>query len=281
MASTALESQEAAALAAREEALAALAAQQEEEFDDTFQVPILKLGQALTKEVQNDDHPAQQGDWINTLTGETYGRQIDFIVCYYQQGRAAADRDTNKYYVAFGDTIPEAWAPLVGESFVGTRFDEYPDAEEKYKERVNNDEIPWGKGPKVSTTHNFTGLVLAPVRDEDDQLIEDEFELAPVRVAFSRSQVPAARKINQLKRMNLRSPKMFWDRLFTISTEKKEFNSGPSYIPVPTLGRPTKADEKEAAQELALAVAAGRVTDNAEVAEDVPTKPESRGGLGV
>ena len=266
----------------REAALAALRATQEEEFDSgDFAVPILKIGQPLTKEVQDDNSPAEAGDFINTLTGASLGKSVEFIIAYYQRGRFAVDRKTDRTYVAFSDIIPEAWADYVGESFVGTRFDEYPDAEERYKERVNNKEIEWGKGPEVSTTHNYTGLAVVQLRDEEDQLLEDEYELQPVRLSLQRTNMPAVRKINSLRQMSLRAPKMFWDRVFEFRTEKKAFAKGAAHLLVPSLGRATTAEEKEAATELALAVAAGRVSDNSTGAVDAPVEPDAKGGLAV
>lgn len=267
----------------RQAALDALRAQQEEEFDGgDFAVPILKIGQPLTKEVQDDNTPAQAGDFINTLTGDSLGTEIEFIVSYYQKGRFAVDRKTDRAYVAFGDTIPEAWGDFVGESFVGTRFDAHPDAEERYKERVNNKEIEWGKGPAISTTHNYTGLAIVAVRDEEDQPT-DEVELQPVRLSLQRTNMPAVRKINSLRQMSLRAPKMFWDRVFVFSTEKKQFTKGTAHLLTPRLGRATSDAEKTAAVELSLAVAAGRVSDNSssDSAADKPSEPAAKGGLGL
>jgi hypothetical protein len=270
----------------RQAQLDALRAQQEEEFDSgDYAVPILKIGQPLTKEVQDDNLPAEAGDFINTLTGASLGKQIEFIVAYYQKGRFAVDRESNRAFVAFGDLIPERWADLkiVGESFVGTRFDQHPDAEEQFKVAVNEKRREWGKGPAISTTHNYTGLVLAEVRDDLDQVIEGEYELQPVRLSLQRTNMGAVRKINSLRSTFLRSPKMFWDRLFVFSTEKKTFAQGSAHLLVPTLGRATSDEEKEAAIELSLAVAAGRVSDNqdGESAADAPAAPDAKGGLAV
>jgi hypothetical protein len=249
----------------------ALIAQQAGEFgDDTLQVPILKVGQALTKEVQDDT--AEAGEFINTLTGEGIGNEIGFIVAYYQKGRSAADRETGRYYVAFGDTIPEAWADLVGEEFVGERFDEYPDAEEKFKERVNNKEIEWGKGPLISTTHNYTGLAVVSTLEGSDE----EFELQPVRLSLQRTQMEAVRKINSLYRMTLRG-KPFWDKVFDLTTYKKSFPSGPAYIVKPSIGRDTTVEERQIASELALATAGGRVTERGGDG-DAPAKPKAAKG---
>ena len=246
---------------------------QDDEFDsDSLQTPILKIGQPLTREVQQEQ--AEPGEFINTLTGEGIGTEIDFVVAYYQKGRFAADRDTNKAFVAFGDTIPEAWEPLVGASYVGTRFDEHPDAEETYKARVNNKEIEWGKGPLISTTHNYTGLALVEV--------DGETEMQPVRLSLQRTNMPAVRKINSLKRMSMRN-RPFWDKVFSLSTERKTFAKGTAFLLVPKLTRDTTEEERLAAVELAQAVAAGRVTDNqaGESAADAPAEPDAKGGLGV
>lgn len=271
--------------AVRQEALDALRSEQESEDDDHFQVPILKIAQALTKEVQDPNNPAQSGEFVNTLTGETYGNAISFIIAYRQYGRAIADRATGKYYVAFGDLIPDAWGEILGEQFVGTRFDEHPDAEEQYKARINESggTLKWGSGPKIATTYNYTGLALVPVRDEDDQPVEGEFEYAPCRFSLSRGSTKSARKINQLYKTMLRPPKQFWSRVFDLKTELQQFNSGAAYIPMPSLGRPTTADEQELAADLALAVRAGRVSDNAD-GEDPdrvsePEKPKDALGL--
>lgn len=271
-------------IAERQAALDALRAQQEEEFsDEDFQVPILKVGEALTKEVQDENLAAEAGDFINTLTSTSLGKQIEFIICYYQPGRFAVDKRTKKAYVAFSDTIPEAWADFVGDQFVGERFDEYPDAEERYKERANAGEIEWGSGPPISTTHNYTGLAVVPERDDLEQVIEGEFELQPVRLALKRTNMPAHRKINSLRRMSLRPPKELWSRVFVLRTERKQFASGPSHLVLPSLGRATTPAEQEAAVELAFAVAAGRVTDNqaSDAAGDRAVAPDAKGGLAV
>lgn len=258
------------------EELAALQAQQEEEYgDDLFQTPILKIGQPLTREVQSEQ--AEAGEFINTLTGEGIGTKIGFIVSYYQKGRFAADRDSGRAYVAFGSTIPASWSDLVGEEFVGTPFDEYPDAEETYKERVNRKEIPWGKGPLVSTTHNFTGLALVSgVEGEDDP------EPQPVRLSLQRTNMPAVRRILTLKKASLRN-RPFWEVVFDLGTEKKQFDRGAAHLLTVKLGRQTTPEERAVAADLALAVAAGRVSDNQEQAEagSKPVEPDAKGGLAV
>lgn len=239
---------------------------------DMLTTPILKIGQPLTREVQ--DESAEAGEFINTATGEGIGDKVTFIVSFYQKGRFAADRETNRAYVAFGSNIPPHWADLVGEEFVGTPFAEYPDAEETFKKRVNNKDIKWGSGPLVSTTHNFTGLALV----EDVETHEVEYQ--PVRLSLQRTNVPVVKKWMTLKASVLRN-KPFWDITFDLGTERKQFDRGNAFLLKVSKGRPTTPEEKEAAVALAQAVVAGRVQDNSADAADAPVEPDAKGGLTV
>lgn len=254
-------------LATQDEAVLDLLKQQEQEFEgDTFQTPILKLCQPLTREVQDDE--AEAGEFLNTLTGEALGDSIEFIIAYYQKGRSARDKDSGDYYIAFGDTIPDSWEPLVGEEWVGTLFTEYPDAEEQYKVRVNNKEIEWGRGPLVSTTYNYTGYVIVPAVEGS----EDENELQPVRLTLQRSNKKAAEKINSIRRAVLRN-RPLWDKVFDFSTSRKAFKGGTSYILNAKVGRDTTAEERQEAVQLAVALNDGRVAVNESGNEDAPPAP--------
>lgn len=255
--------------------VAALIASQEDEFEGiSFQTPILKVCQALTREVQDDK--AEAGDFLNTLTSESLGDRIEFIVSYFSRGRSASDPKTSRYYVTDDfDVIPERWADLVGEDYVGTPFAEYDEAEERYKERVNAKEIPWGKGPLISTTYNYTGFVIVhPLEGE-----EGEPDLQPVKLSLQRSNKAASDKILTLKRSVLRG-KPFWANVFELSTRRRDFDRGTSYVVDAKLGRPTDAGEQAQATELALALGGGRVIDNAEQAEQAaaPVEPDAKGG---
>lgn len=168
--------------------------------------------------------------------------------------------------------IPAHWADLVGEEFVGTPFEEYPDAEEQFKKRVNAKEIPWGKGPLISTTHVFTGLALV------EDIESGEVELQPVRLSLQRTNVPAVKKWMTLKQSKLRN-KPFWDKTFVLETEKKSYDKGMAYNLKVSVGRDTTKEEKDAAVSLAQAVMAGRVADNAEGAVDAPVAPDAKGGI--
>lgn len=264
-------------LAVREEAEAAIAAAQAGEFDAAdVQTPILKIGQQLTREVEEGD--AEAGEFINTLTNEGIGKEIGFVIAYYNKGRSMAIRKTNRYYVGPHDIIPAHWAEALGETFVGTRFDEHPDSEERFKEAVNNKTREWGSGPPISTTHIYTGLAVVSAVEGADE----EFELSPVRLSLQRTNMDAVRKINSMVQMKMRN-KPIWDRLFEFSTTRKQFGGGASYLLVPKLGRVTNEEERELAMGLAQAVISGRVVDNAVKAEgdEATAEPDAKGGLAV
>lgn len=263
------------ALSAQEQIEAQIRAAQDEEDEGeiSFRTPILKLCQSLTKEVK--DGNAEAGEFLNTLTGDSLGTKVEFVIAYYQPGRSASTKD-GRYLVAVGEpNIPESWADLVGEEFVGTPFSEYPDAEEQYKKRVNSKEIEWGKGPAISTTYNYTGLVRDPV--------DPDGEAMPVRVSFLRTTKGAHEKIQLLRKSLLRG-KNFWAVPFEFSTKSKTFGRNEAFIvEVKQSTTPTTPEETARAVELATAVLGGRVTDNAaEVEATGPrVEPEAKGGLGV
>jgi hypothetical protein len=234
-------------------------------------VPILKVCQALTKEVKEGD--ADAGEFLNTLTGESYGTAVEFVIADAQRGRSASSKD-GRYFVAIGtDTIPESWKDLVGEEFVGTPFAEYPEAEEQYKSRVNRGEIKWEKGPQVSTTYNYTGFVLS---DDEDS------EPMPVRIAFLRSTKKAHDKIQTLKKTTMRN-KPYWDAVFKFSTQEEAFGRNTAYVVQVNKTRATTPKEKALAAELALAARGGRVADNSDTGAvaDIAVAPDAKGGLEV
>lgn len=256
--------------------LQALLDSQEEEFaSDTVTIPLLKIGQPLTREVGAEQ--AEPGEFINTALGEGIGDAIGFIVVYYHKGRFAADRKTGRGYAAGFDIIPDHWEDLVGPEFVGTRFDEHPDAEEVYKARVNAKEIEWGSGPLISTTYNFTGFAIVSPPEGSDE--PDEYQA--VRLSLKRTDTGAARKIKDLKKARFRKDP-FWFWTYEFKTEKRTTAKGPSFNLVPKLGRPTTDEERRDAQEFALKIVEGKVVDNAEKAgDDSPVEPDAKGGLGL
>ncbi len=258
-----------------EQEQALIRAQQGELEGVSFQVPLLKIGQPLTREVQDGD--AAAGEFISTLAGEGLGDQVQFIIAYYQQGRFASDKKSGRSCSAFQPDIPASWADLLGEEWVGTPFSEHPDAEETYKDRVNAKEIEWGKGPLISTTHNYTGHLIVPSVEGSDE--EDAY--SPVRLSLQRTNMPAVRKITQAKRALLRN-RPFYDVVFDLSVYEKGFSKGKAFLLNAKPGRDTTAEERQEALALALEVQAGRVTATEEGADAAPAKPaKAAGGLTV
>lgn len=260
------------ALQASEEAAKLVYAAQQEEFDDSLmQTPILKVGQALTREVTEGE--AAAGEFINTLTNEGIGDTVEFILSFFNKGRFASDKKTKRAFVASTSEIPDAWEPLVGAQYIGTPFTEYPEAEEQFKAAVNAKEREWESGPLVSTTYNFTGYVVV---DNDG-----ETDYQPVRLSLKRTDVPAARKISTLYKTKLR--KAAWDGVFRLKTAKKEWDQGTSYVIDPLsikLVRETTPEEKQLGSELAIAVMGGR-TQAVGDENDAPAEPKDTGGISV
>ena len=241
----------------------------------TLQVPIIKLTQSMTAEVKAGD--AEAGEFYNTLSNESYGSEVEFIVVMAQEGRALSGKG-GAYGTAIGqDTIPQSWADrgLVGEEDVGVRFDEHPDAHEQYSVRVNNGEIEWESGPSIATTYNYTGLLVT--KDEDGQE-----QLLPGRITFQRSTKDAHMKIANIKTSLLRG-KAFWDVVFEFESEEKSSGRNDYYGIKVRKGRLTTQDERLRAVELATSIINGGVTDNSERGETAPAKPvaESGEGLGI
>lgn len=260
------EADEAALVAANEVAAQVAAAQQQEYDDEPLQTPILKIGQGLTREVSEGD--AEVGEFINTLTGDSLGTAVEFIIGFYQKGRFASTKE-GRAFTSFEDTIPASWEPLVGPDYVGTPFAEYPEAEEKFKEAVNAGDREWGNGPQVSTTWNYTGLVLVP--DEEDQ---ETVDYQPARLSLKRIDKPAHRKLQTLLRAVLRN-KASWDGVIRLETHGRDFGRNTAYTIDPTkvrISRKTDATEKLLASEVAQAVLQGR-THSADAEAALADKP--------
>ena len=171
------------ALAAAEQLEAEIAAENQSASDaNDIEIPLLKIGQSNTVEVQDGD--AAPGSFINSLTREDLGREIEFVVAGFRKGRFDhGDRDAGKRArKAYGiKTVPSTDDP-----FHGRPFTEHPDAEEQYAARVNAGELEWGKGPRISTTFDFTGYVVSGL-GEDEQPI-------PVCLSLMRTNSKQAKK---------------------------------------------------------------------------------------
>lgn len=250
---------------------ASLAAQNTDEVDSSdIQIPLLKVGQPLTQEVADGD--ARPGEFINALTREGLGDEIDFVVAGYQKGRffhgdRANGRRARKAYGVKN-------VPWQDDPFYGTPFTEHPDAEEQYAKRVNNKEIEWGKGPSISTTFDFTGFVVSEDPDE---------EPIPVCLSLMRTNRRPAQKWVTILQAVLRGK--YWDSVFHLTTERAQSDKGNYYVVNVKQGRKTEPAERQRALQLALILRqrADRVQIVGEEDDESAPKaePDAAGGMGV
>lgn len=197
-----------------------------------FALPLISLTQPLSKAVQ--DGNASPGELVNSVTGKNYGGSVLFVLGHQFKGRFWST-ENDGVYVATGDIIPHTWPhPDAGKPFA-----DCADAEEQYKEAVNNGDKEWGKGPAISTTFNYVGYIL-----EQDP---DELGNVPVRFSLMRTSAPTARAINTLVGL-LRHP---WDAALEIRAEKRSSNGRDYHRFAAAQARPTSDDEKVAAISLA------------------------------
>lgn len=159
-----------------------------------LKVPGVKLANELTQEVK--DGLVEEGEWVNSVTGEVYGESFEFIVAAIYNGRFFSD-DDGRGYPATGDVAPDTWP----EEYAGKNFADIPDAEEQWKAAVNANEKEWGKGPPISNTHNFIGYINGQTA-------------MPVRLSLQRSSVPAASKMKTIIAL-ARAP---WDKVFILKS---------------------------------------------------------------
>jgi hypothetical protein len=246
---------------------AQLAAANQAEIDQAdIQIPLLKIGQLSTTEVIEGD--ASAGEFINALTREGLGTDVDFIVAGYQKGRffhgdRAAGRRARKAYGV--KNVPWNDDPHYGEPFT-----EHPDAEETYSKRVNAGEIPWGKGPRISTTYDFTGFVISGLGEDEEPI--------PVCLSLMRMNSKAARKWAMLLQAVLNGK--YWDAVFNLTTERKQNGDGTFYTITVKQVRKTTPEEKQKALALAMML---RNQDVEIVGEDSEASgpPPATGGMEV
>lgn len=262
-------SQEVAVRDLTEEALVAAAKAGLETDISQIRIPFVKIGQSLTKEVKARD--AEEGDWINGLTGEVYGRSVHLVIVDAFKGRFWKDKKTNDTYTTGkGEAvIPEHWPhPESGKFFADAE-----DAEEQYRAAVRANEKDWGSGPGISTTYNFVGLLL--VEGEDGETELQEF---PVRISLMRSSAKAGRNLETMLHLN-RAP---WDQVYELETRDATSSRGEPYMNVTVKQlRKTTPEERQVAVGVAQLVhTSDAVAYDGEVEEDAPkAPPKSKGGI--
>lgn len=244
-----------------------IAAEVKASIDTTqLRVPQLKVAQGNSQETK--DGLAEAGDFVNSLTGENFGPRVELVIADTHEGRFWSD-DNDMGHSSTSERVDWPDHPCYGELFV-----ECDDAEERYKQAVNEGEKDWGKGPGISTTHNFVGyIVSAEEAPEGSDL--------PVRLSLMRSNVPAAGKLKQFIKIS----KAPWDNVYTLETELRSKGRNTWHAVKVTRGRHTDDREKLAAVKLARAArGADEVTYEGEVDAEGSAKPasdERKGGLEV
>jgi hypothetical protein len=231
-------------------------------------VPRLKVGQALTKEVDSGD--AEVGDLINSLTGEVYGTTVQIIpVDFYKSRSWKKDTDSPKLFSQKGETvIPWEEHPEFGKAFVDA-----DDAEEQYRIAVRANLKDWGRGPGISTVYNVLGLIVAE---------DGEVEVFPVRLPLERALAKAGRNLFSMLTI-ARAP---WDAVYEVTTVKARSKRNEPYTDVRIAKvRPTTPEERQAAVEVAQAIHGGAAIFEDGPEEDeggfAPTPVADTGGLEV
>ncbi len=184
-------------------------------------LPLLKLAQGLTRENIEDGH------FFNSLTTKDYGPNAELIIVFSCTGRFFSDRKSGESYSALTDVAPNWWP----DKYAGQRFDELPDAEETFRERVNSGDLDeWGSGPPIRTTRNFIGFV-----PEDPAI--------PVRLSLMRTSAPAADKIEAIIKWSL---KQVWHSVIDLASKREtDSQDNPYYIVTATQGRKATVDERK------------------------------------
>jgi hypothetical protein len=201
----------------------------------TLKVPLVKLAQALTGEVVAKR--ATAGEYINAVTGASYGPEFEFILA--DTGLGAFARIDGEGYTAQGVVVPDNWPA----QYAGQVFAEIEDFEPNFRAAVNAGKREWGKGPPISQTHNYLGYVIT----EDFDELAGANRLLPVRVSLMRKNARAAETINTLL-VTWPTP---WAYVLKFGVTLDTEGEGPYYVATVTEGEPASTPAKTAAVNLA------------------------------
>lgn len=252
-------------IAVSDEEQALIKANQSEANPDEFVIPLLKLTQALTKEVTEGE--ASAGEFYLPLTSDNFGSEVEFVVAGKGKGRFKAGKKGQRTLVA-NDT---AIVPWPDDPFFGQPFTEHPDAEETYSRNANEGKHPWGSGPPIQTTLNLTGFIVG-----SDVPVRFSIKLA------NKNAKGEARKINTLLDAVLRG--RYWDKTLILSAKSETNAEGQAYYNATVkLGRVTTPEERQAAVQLATVLRSGATIREEGDREDKKSDvaPDAAGGLGV
>jgi hypothetical protein len=208
---------------------------------------------------------AKSGEFINSVTAESYGTKFNFVIADTFIGRFA--RIDGVGYNAQGAVAPDNWPA----QYAGRAFVEIEDTEENFKAAVNRGEREFGHGPPISTTHNYVGLIVG----EDFEERAAENRLLPVRVSLMRKNAKAAETIDYL----IKTWAAPWSRLVEFNSLLDKNAAGDQfYIAQASEGEAASTAVRSAAVDLATATQSARLElqgdddDNAKPAKPAPAK---------
>lgn len=255
-----LEAYEAAASARKRETLQG----------ERIQVPRLDVVQGTTRKPPEGAEP---GDMFNTITGDVFGSEVLFLVGAYHRGRAYAEKDdkgkrTGRFFAAGPEAVVPSFWPA---QFRGKAFAELPEAEERFREIINNEaeaaaeegrdpKLVWGSGPPIQTTYNFVGVVVDPVPEDAEPF--------PVRISMKATSAGQARKLLSM----LKPLHTYWQRTVHLSTERRTFDEGPAFVwQVGEYGPSPTPEQRALAIQIDQASEQGRIEEHPGDAESQPS----------
>lgn len=205
-----------------------------------FTIPRIRLLQAVSAEVQ--DGVAQPGTLCNSLTGDSYGSEIEFVPLSAMKQR-----------LMFQDKTRVCFSPdgLVGDGMPGGRCDRCA------MSAWGSDRTP----PPCSLVYVYPSMII----------VGGKTESMPVAVSLMRSSSKAARQLNTMLRFSSGL------QVYKLRVIKKESPKGKFYALEVALSRPMTDDEKIAAAQLRQTL---RAAKNVEVEFDsgeFDSNPEGTG----
>jgi len=222
-------------------------------------LPLARLVQPMSKAAE--DQSAKAGEFINSLTGDNYGTDFNFIVAGHFYGVAYSNRDEDFFGAIPGDAdtvIPSSWP----HPDAGKRFGESDAFEDRFKELVNSGELEgWGDGPDFSVTYNFVGY-----RPGDHSI--------PLRLSLMRTSAPAAKKLLSMLGFD-RYP---WSHQYGISSRKIEENGNRYWVAEIVRGETIDPDNTQSVVDLALSLHRASDADFVLHGDDAPADKATGGG---
>lgn len=208
-------------------------------------LPRIKLTQALSGEVSNGN--ASPGEWLNTLSGQSYGTQFEFIPISVWKSRTyfAENRDDS---------------PICRSADGSTSIDGY----RCKTECPHNNAWEWKDGMPPLCTQAYNYLVLP---------LNDQF---PAIVTCMKSSYKAGKALNTLM-ISARCPAWFW--VYEFYSIRESNQKGTYYVAAVRKkladGKPVPTDEerRETAETFYHMMKSGRIDTEEENAEGFSTEP--------